>query len=85
MILRKMILQILIRFPNGARKEQNFLNTDTIRSVYKYIDSLDIPGIGSYRLISNFPRKVYDYEQLEKTLRDAGLHPNAALFLERLE
>ncbi|KAG1363832.1 plant UBX domain-containing protein 10 [Cocos nucifera] len=81
----KSTTKILIRFPNGQRIEQSFLCTDTIRSIFRYIDSLDIPGIGSYRLISNFPRKVYGYEQLEMTLKDAGLHPSAALFLELLQ
>ncbi|XP_020595281.1 plant UBX domain-containing protein 10-like [Phalaenopsis equestris] len=74
--------RILIRFPNGTKKEQKFLSTDTIRSIYKYIDSLDIPGVGSYQLIWNFPRKVYGHEQLDMTLGEAGLHPNAALFME---
>ncbi|PKU84981.1 hypothetical protein MA16_Dca015197 [Dendrobium catenatum] len=74
--------RLLIRFPNGTKKEQKFTSTDTIRSIYKYIDSLEIPGVGSYQLISNFPRKVYGHEQLDMTLREAGLHPNAALFLE---
>ncbi|XP_028548754.1 plant UBX domain-containing protein 10-like [Dendrobium catenatum] len=78
----KIALQLLIRFPNGTKKEQKFTSTDTIRSIYKYIDSLEIPGVGSYQLISNFPRKVYGHEQLDMTLREAGLHPNAALFLE---
>ncbi|XP_008811136.2 plant UBX domain-containing protein 10-like [Phoenix dactylifera] len=81
----KSTTKILIRFPNGQRIEQSFLCTDTIRSIFRYIDSLDIPGIGSYRLISNFPRKVYGYEQLEMTLKDAGLHPSATMFLELLQ
>ncbi|XP_010928213.1 plant UBX domain-containing protein 10 [Elaeis guineensis] len=81
----KSTTKILIRFPNGQRIEQSFLCTDTIRSIFRHIDSLDVPGIGSYRLISNFPRKVYGYEQLEMTLKDAGLHPSATLFLELLQ
>jgi len=64
------VLQILIRFPNGLRKRQNFLISETIRSTYKYIDSQDVPGIGSYQLVS-FPKRIYSYEQLDMTLRDA--------------
>ncbi|ONK79293.1 uncharacterized protein A4U43_C01F4900 [Asparagus officinalis] len=77
---KRSITKILIRFPDGSRKEQNFSITDTIRSIYKYIDAQDIPGIGSYQLIS-FPKRVFAHEHLDMTLRDAGLHPNAALFL----
>ncbi|KAA8540794.1 hypothetical protein F0562_024287 [Nyssa sinensis] len=78
------VSQILIRFPNGERKEQSFSSTDKIQSIYRYIDSLGLPGVGNYRLISNFPRKVYGVDQMGMTLKDAGLHPKASLFLELL-
>ncbi|KAL5972292.1 hypothetical protein ACLOJK_041545 [Asimina triloba] len=77
-----MVTQIQIRFPNGERKERSFLCTDKIQSIYRFIDSLDLPGMASYRLISNFPRKVYGLEQMGITLKDAGLHPRASLFIE---
>lgn len=76
------VTQIQIRFPNGERKEQSFLCTDKIQSIYRYIDSMDLPGVGAYQLISNFPRKVYSFEQMGMTLREAGLHPRASLFVE---
>ncbi|KAJ6688208.1 UBIQUITIN-ASSOCIATED (UBA) PROTEIN-RELATED [Salix koriyanagi] len=76
--------QILIRFPNGERKEQSFSCSDKIQSVYRYIDSLGLPGVGNYRLISSFPRRVYSVDQMGITLKDAGLHPKATLFLELL-
>ncbi|KAK3033491.1 hypothetical protein RJ639_032720 [Escallonia herrerae] len=74
--------QILIRFPNGERKEQSFLSTDKIKVIYQYIDSLGLPGTGSYKLVSSFPRKVYGVDQIGMTLKDAGFHPRATLFLE---
>ncbi|XP_059657917.1 plant UBX domain-containing protein 10-like [Cornus florida] len=78
------VTQILIRFPNGERREQSFLCTDKIQAVFRYIDSLGLPGVGNYRLISSFPRKVYGADQMGMTLKDAGLHPKASLFLEIL-
>lgn len=75
-------LQIQVRFPNGERREKSFNSSEKIESIYRYIDSLNSPGIGSYQLISNFPRRVYGFEQLSMTLRDAGLIPRASLFLE---
>ncbi|KAJ0965193.1 hypothetical protein J5N97_026331 [Dioscorea zingiberensis] len=74
--------KIRVRFPNGERREKSFDKTDKIRSIYKFIDSLDIPGIGGYQLISSFPRKVYGHEQLDMTIKGMSLHPSAALFLE---
>ncbi|XP_077219188.1 plant UBX domain-containing protein 10-like isoform X2 [Tasmannia lanceolata] len=79
------VTQIQIRFPNGTRKEQSFLCSDKIQSLYRYIDSLDLPGIGSYQLISNFPRRVYGLEHMGTTLKDARLHPRASLFLELVQ
>ncbi|KAK9747876.1 hypothetical protein RND81_02G020800 [Saponaria officinalis] len=78
------ITRILIRFPNGERREHSLLATDKVKAIYKYIDSLKMPGIGNYRLISSFPRKVYDTHHMNITLKDAGLHPKATLFLDLL-
>ncbi|KAK7265661.1 hypothetical protein RJT34_33284 [Clitoria ternatea] len=76
--------QILIRFPNGERRQHTFLYTDKIESIFSYIDSLGLPGIGNYRLISNFPRSAYGVDQMRMTLKDAGLYPKASMFLEPL-
>ncbi|KAK7330516.1 hypothetical protein VNO77_24711 [Canavalia gladiata] len=76
--------QILIRFPNGERREHTFLYTDKIQFIFSYIDSLGLPGIGNYRLISNFPRRAYGVDQMNMTLKDAGLYPKASMFLEPL-
>ncbi|XP_030440296.2 plant UBX domain-containing protein 10-like [Syzygium oleosum] len=78
------VTQILIRFPNGDRREHSFLCTDKIQSIYTYIDSLGLPGIANYRLVSSFPRKTYGVDQMGMTLKDAGLYPRASLFLEPL-
>ncbi|XP_073295303.1 plant UBX domain-containing protein 10-like [Primulina huaijiensis] len=76
--------KILIRFPNGERREHSFLCTDKIKAIYQYIDSLGLGGVANYRLISNFPRQVYGADQMGMTLKDSGLHPKASLFLEIL-
>ncbi|XP_054807102.1 plant UBX domain-containing protein 10-like [Prosopis cineraria] len=75
-------IQILIRFPNGERREQSFECTDKVQSIFAYIDSLGLPGIGNYRLVSNFPRRMYGVDEMRMTLKDAGFHPKASLFLE---
>ncbi|KAJ3707468.1 hypothetical protein LUZ61_011173 [Rhynchospora tenuis] len=79
-----LITKIMIRLPNGDRVHCSFTPTDTIRSIYNYIDSLNIPGMGSYQILSNFPKRLYGYEQLGMTLKDAGFHPSATLFVEHL-
>ena len=78
------VLQILIRFPNGERREHTFLCSDKIQSIFSYIDSLGLAGLGNYRLVSNFPKRVYGVDQMRMSLKDAGLYPKASLFLEPL-
>ncbi|XP_010533463.1 PREDICTED: plant UBX domain-containing protein 10-like [Tarenaya hassleriana] len=74
--------KILIRFPDGERRETSFSGDDTIESVYRYIDSLGKRGIRAYRLVSGFPRRTYGYGEMNMALKDAGLYPRASLFLE---
>lgn len=76
--------QILVRFPNGERRELSFSGTDKIQSIYEYVDSLQLHGLGDYRLISSLPRRVFDVDQIGMNLLDAGLHPRASLFIELL-
>ncbi|KAI3737337.1 hypothetical protein L2E82_27335 [Cichorium intybus] len=75
--------QILIRFPNGERKEKSFSSVDKIKVIFKFIDSLGVAGVGeNYRLVSSFPRKVYGVGQWGMTLKDAGFCPEKTLFIE---
>uniref|UniRef100_A0ACD5Y141 Uncharacterized protein n=1 Tax=Avena sativa TaxID=4498 RepID=A0ACD5Y141_AVESA len=77
--------KIMIRFPNGERRQQSFRHTDTIREIYKYVNSLGISGIGQYQLVRSYPRKTYGHQQLAMTLRDAGFHPSVTLYIEQIQ
>ncbi|KAI4989849.1 hypothetical protein ZWY2020_038212 [Hordeum vulgare] len=77
--------KIMIRFPNGERRQQSFRHTDTIREIYKYVHSLGIPGLGKYQLVRSYPRKTFGHQQLEMTLGDAGFHPSVTLYIEQLQ
>ncbi|GMQ05937.1 hypothetical protein CsSME_00050741 [Camellia sinensis var. sinensis] len=76
------VTQVLVRFPTGERKERRFQSTATIQSLYDYVDSLGCLEVKSYSLVSNFPRVVYGPEKLSMSLKEAGLHPQASLFVE---
>ncbi|KAK9122216.1 hypothetical protein Syun_019833 [Stephania yunnanensis] len=74
--------QVLVRFPSGERKERRFYSTKTVQSLYDYVDSLDCLHAERYNLVYNFPRVVYSEEKRSLTLKEAGLHPQASLFIE---
>ncbi|KAK1324464.1 hypothetical protein QJS10_CPA01g02470 [Acorus calamus] len=76
------VTQILVRFPNGERKGRRFDSSATIQSLYDYVDSLDCPGTENYTLVGSFPRVVYGPDKLTLSLMEAGLHPQASLFVE---
>jgi len=76
------VTQVLVRFPTGERKERRFHSSAMIQSLYDYVDSLGCLEVESYSLVSNFPRVIYGPEKLSVSLKDAGLHPQASLFVE---
>uniref|UniRef100_A0ACD5TIW4 Uncharacterized protein n=2 Tax=Avena sativa TaxID=4498 RepID=A0ACD5TIW4_AVESA len=76
------VTRVLIRFPTGERKERRFHSSATITSLYDYVDSLDCLKAEKYSLVSNFPRVTYGPEKNSQTLVEAGLHPQASLFIE---
>ncbi|CAM0956447.1 unnamed protein product [Alopecurus aequalis] len=76
------VTRVLIRFPTGERKERRFHSSTTIASLCDYVDSLDCLKAEKYSLVSNFPRVTYGPEKNSQTLVEAGLHPQASLFVE---
>ncbi|XP_030530309.1 plant UBX domain-containing protein 10 isoform X2 [Rhodamnia argentea] len=76
------VTQVLVRFPAGERKERRFQSDATIQSLYDYVDSLGCLDMGNYTLISNFPRVSYGSDKFSLSLKEAGLYPQASLFVE---
>ncbi|CAN1299716.1 Plant UBX domain-containing protein 10 [Linum perenne] len=66
----------------GERKERRFHSSTTIQSLYDFVDSLGYIEVEDYSLVSNFPRTVYGDEKRSLSLKEAGLHPQASLFVE---
>ncbi|KAH0879808.1 hypothetical protein HID58_067202, partial [Brassica napus] len=50
--------------------------------LYDCVDSLGVLETEEYSLITNFPRTVYGRDKESMSLKDAGLHPQASLFIE---
>ncbi|OQS00078.1 hypothetical protein THRCLA_06253 [Thraustotheca clavata] len=80
----------LIRFQlhNGTRLERLFHATDTFQVVRDFVDvSLfdNELAIVNYELATNYPRKVWSPEEVTITLLDAGLVPQALLYVQDLD
>ncbi|KAG5228191.1 hypothetical protein OIU76_017663 [Salix suchowensis] len=76
------VTQVLVRFPTGERKERRFHSAATIQSLYDYVDSLGYLNVENYSLVTNFPRVVHGTDKVSLSLKEAGLHPQASLFVE---
>ncbi|KAJ6819156.1 putative plant UBX domain-containing protein 10 [Iris pallida] len=76
------VTQVLVRFPNGERKERRFHSSAPVESLYDYVDSLDCLDAEKYSLVTNFPRVTYGPEKRSMSLKEVGLHPRASLFVE---
>lgn len=90
-------LQVVVRLPTGSRKGRRFLPSDPLQAVFDFVDvqcaeAADGQGQadgscgiqpGSYRLVTQFPRKVFA-EDASSSLQDAGITTDTALFVEPL-
>ena len=74
---------ICFRYPDGdKRRDRRFLKTDKIKILYEYIKCLGNEiytedGNGVFSLYQPFPPKKYD--NMESTLENEGLFPNAVI------
>ncbi|CAG8456884.1 10753_t:CDS:2 [Cetraspora pellucida] len=61
--------RLQIRSPTGAPITQTFQATDTLQIVY---DLVGQHVIGPFQLMTTFPRKVFEENEMQKTLKDLG-------------
>jgi len=73
---------LAIRLPDGSRLKRRFYLSDTLRDIYDYVDICEPAGleIGSYDLVSNYPRKAY--VESDATIESTGLGTQALLFIQ---
>eukprot|EP00899_Mesostigma_viride_P028067 jgi/Mesvir1/8445/Mv24148-RA.1 len=80
------VTTVNFRTPDGTRFSRRFRKGDALQVLYDFVDvSSPSTKVGSYRLVSSFPRCVYDHDSKHKTLAELGLgHQQETLFLEML-
>jgi hypothetical protein len=70
---------LVIRHVDGSRLQRRFRATDKLQAVFDWIESQPIE-LEEFEVLQNFPRKVFSDANV--TLEDAGLMPQAALFVQ---
>ncbi|OWM67400.1 hypothetical protein CDL15_Pgr019860 [Punica granatum] len=69
-----------IRLPDGVSLQDKFSVTSTLRTVKDYVDE-NRADIGSYDLATPYPRKVFNYQDLSKSLAELELLGRQALIV----
>lgn len=78
------VCKVGMRLPDGSRKERRFLSSAQVSEVFDFVDTLEgVSTLMHYSLVSNFPRRVFKRNtDTALSLVDAGLHPQAMLFVQ---
>eukprot|EP00761_Pharyngomonas_kirbyi_P012650 gb/GECH01012677.1/.p1 GENE.gb/GECH01012677.1/~~gb/GECH01012677.1/.p1 ORF type:complete len:430 (+),score=162.51 gb/GECH01012677.1/:1-1290(+) len=74
-----------LRLPDGRAKKKKFSSSDTIRTVYQFLESECEQTPGKFILIINIPRQEFGSSRFDETLEEAGLCPRAQMFVEQTE
>jgi len=70
--------ELVIRLSDGSRIRRRFLSGDPLEHVFAFVGTKEI--IDNKVLATHYPRKIYSDKKM--TLQDAGLCPQAAIFVE---
>mmetsp|Transcript_120186 Transcript_120186/g.347313 ORF Transcript_120186/g.347313 Transcript_120186/m.347313 type:complete len:325 (-) Transcript_120186:114-1088(-) len=74
-------IAVMVRQPGGQRLQRAFRSSDTVGSLYDFVDvqSAELAG-QRYRLVQTMPRKAF--EDRQQTLLEAGVQNQCALMVE---
>ena len=88
---RNLNTRIQLKYPDGSRTIRRFSKLVTLDLVRDFVDIEIITKeleIENYSLNLNFPKRTFrkdDEETKHLTLEEAGLHPQAVLFVQNLD
>jgi len=70
---------LVFRLLDGSRIQRRFRDSDTVGTMYNFIESRDI-GCRSFHICTNLPKVIYSNKEV--TLKEAGLTPKALVIVE---
>ncbi len=80
------VVDIAVKLPDGRRVRRRFCKSHPLQSVFNFLVSHEHLAPGTYRLMSQFPRRAFeDHAPGAPTLEEAGLtQKQEALFVDLL-
>lgn len=76
--------RIQIRLTDGKSIVQTFKANEQLAAVRLWIEMNRTDGPGKFNLMQTFPRKIYDEDDMMRTLKDLGLVPASSLVITKL-
>ncbi|XP_072034045.1 UBX domain-containing protein 7-like [Amphiura filiformis] len=72
---------LMLRFPDGRRKQVTLQATDSLLSLVKLVSKEGFSN-ERYELVTNFPRRRLSYLDINTNLKAAGLFPQESIFIQ---
>ena len=70
-----------MRLPDGKRIGRRFTAAAPLSQLFAFVDARSDVVPGGYRLVTQFPRRVFEHSLASATLAEAGLGPGQELLL----
>uniref|UniRef100_T2M3U7 FAS-associated factor 1 n=1 Tax=Hydra vulgaris TaxID=6087 RepID=T2M3U7_HYDVU len=77
------ITSILFRFPGGERVSRRFRANETMQVMYMYLSSKGFNN-NSHRFVTNFPKRMFTNECVDRTFEEMKLVPRESIFVEEI-
>lgn len=79
------IVTVQIQFSGGNGKRRFDIHKATVRDLFQYASSLmSSREISTFRLVTRFPRRVFNGDSFASTLQEEGIRPGQELFIVEL-
>jgi hypothetical protein len=75
------VTRLAVRLPDGRRLDRRWSKDDALQSVVDWVEAVDADSY-DVALVSHFPRREFGPADRALTLEQAGLHPQAMLFVK---
>jgi FAS-associated factor 2 len=74
------VVTAVVRLSDGSRVQRRFLESHTMSTVYKYVETQE--PLERWSLVTHFPKQTY--EKSDATLKECGFTKQAVLFVQEI-
>jgi len=76
-------VHLVVRLVNGERKSMRLFDSSKLKAIFLFIGGLGLP-MHEHLLVLNHPKRVFSFNEQEKTLAEAGFSAQELIYLESI-